>query len=92
MANNIVNVIVKQSITYKGKVFVVNDELAMDAEIATNLSHRNLVTIQASEDLNTDELDGMTVDELREYAEEAGICLIGIHKKADIISAIREAV
>ena len=38
-----------------------------------------------------DELDRMTVAELRDYAEENGVDLGGITKKADIRDAIRAA-
>ena len=38
-----------------------------------------------------DELDRMTVAELRDYAEENGVDLTGVTKKADIREAIRAA-
>lgn len=93
MANNLINVKVVKTITHNGKVVVPNDELTVDAKTADRLVERNLVIVVGEEtvvDEHTEELAGMTVEELKEYASEAGIDLKGISKKADIISAIRE--
>ena len=95
MANNLIRVAAKEVFTYNGKVVVINNELTVCAKIADALVERGLVTVIGEEtvgDENTDELDGMTIDELKEYAAEAGIDLRGKSKKAEILSAIREAV
>ena len=42
-------------------------------------------------DTDVDELDGMTVSQLRVYAETVGIDLGTLTKKADLIEAIRKA-
>ena len=97
MANTRIHVKVTKTFVYNSTVVVPNTELTVDAIVADNLVERNLVIVVGEElgdentDGHTDELDGMTVEELREYASEAGINLKGISKKADIIAAIREA-
>lgn len=110
MANNLVHVRVKETITYNGRVVVNNDELTVDVKTADSLAERNLVTVigevivtdeqtddtdnmgDNNVDNTADELDGMTVDELKEYASEAGVDLKGISRKADIVAAIRKAI
>ena len=46
---------------------------------------------EGDKDDDVDELDGMTVSQLRVYAETVGIDLGKLTKKADIIEAIRKA-
>ena len=49
------------------------------------------VSGKAEDKPEKDELDGMTVNELKAYAETVGIDLGKLTKKADIINAIRKA-
>ena len=51
----------------------------------------NAMTGKAENEPEQDELDGMTVNELRAYAETVGIDLGRLTKKSEIINAIREA-
>lgn len=48
-------------------------------------------TGKADEHADGDELDGMTVNQLKVYAETVGINLGKLNRKADIIEAIRKA-
>ena len=105
MANSVFRVKVKKTFTYDRRVVVPEEYLTVDAKTAQNLSERNLVVVvdeeivedeqvvdeEIVEDEHTDELDGMLVDELKEYAAEAGIDLEGKTRKADIIAVIRKA-
>ena len=94
MANRI-QIKIEQAVVFGGKVVVAGDELTVDAKIADRMVERNLATvvgeIPTDDEHVDDELDGMKVDELIEYAKEAGVDLKGVSKKADIIAAIREA-
>lgn len=100
MANGYIRLKITKTTTYNGRVLVPGEELTADAQKADSLVERKLaevigeepeqVSVQESEQGAGDELDGMTVDELKEYAQEAGIDLKGVTKKSDIIAAIRE--
>lgn len=96
MANNLTQIKIEGTVIVCGKVAVAGDGLTVEAKIADNLVKRNLATVvgnQATDNVHVDdELDDMTVDELKEYAEEAGVDLKGVTKKADIIATIREAI
>ena len=102
MANNLIRLKIENTTVYRGRVIVPGEEIVADAKTADNLVERNIASILGEEivhdnehddehDNANDELDGMTVDELKEYANEAGVDLKGVTKKADIIAAIREA-
>lgn len=82
----IVDAKIADKLSERNLVTVVGEEIVEDeqTDIPGNTGDDNA-------DEHTDELDGMTVDELKEYASEAGIDLKGISKKADIVAAIREA-
>ena len=94
MANKI-QIKIKGTVVVCGKVVVEGDEMTVDVKIADNLVERNLATVVGEAETENghvgDELDDMTVDELKEYAVEAGVDLKGVTKKADIIAVIREA-
>ena len=78
-----------------------DEELTVSVQEANKLVERKLAesigeepeqgSDGESEQGADDGLDSMTVDELKEYTQEAGIDLKGVTKKADIIAAIREA-
>lgn len=102
MANNLIRLKIEKTTTYRGRVLVRDEELNVDAKTADGMVERGLASVvgeivenkqdEDTEDGNAgDELSGMTVDELKEYAAEAGVDLTGKTKKADIIAAIREA-
>lgn len=105
MANNLIRLKIENTTVYGGKVLVRGEELKVDAKTADRMVERDIASIigeevvheeeqeihdENHEDAN-DELAGMNVDELREYAAEAGVDLRGKTKKADILAAIREA-
>lgn len=94
MANKI-QIKIEGTVVVCGKVVVEGDEMTVDAKIADSLVERNLATVvgeaETEDEHVDDELDDMTVDELKEYAVEAGVDLKGVTKKADIIAVIREA-
>lgn len=75
---------------YNARVVVANEELTVDAKVADSLIERGMAEMVESEEDNHAEveLSGMKVDELIEYAKEAGIDLGSATKKADIIAAI----
>ena len=99
MASIFVKTKIESTVIYNGKVYVKGDEVDIEVKKADSLVERNLVTVigetpKQDEDKESsetvDELEQMTVDELKEYATEAGIDLKGKTLKADIIKAIRE--
>lgn len=103
MANNLIRLKIEQTTCYRERVLVPGNEIVADAKSADKLVERGLAVVvgeieepEKADDENTeqenadDELAGMTVDELKEYAAEAGIDLKGKTKKADILAAIRE--
>lgn len=95
MATDRIQIKIEDTVIVGGKVVVAGDELTVDAKIADGLVERNLAMVvgEAESDDNhvDDELDDMTVDELKEYAVEAGVDLKGVTEKDDIIAVIREA-
>ena len=93
MANGYIRLKIAKTMTYNGRVFVPGEELTVDAQKADKLVERKLAEIVGEEHEQgaDDELDSMTVDELKEYAQEAGIDLKGVTRKADMIAAIRKA-
>ena len=97
MVNNKIRLVVKNTLVYDAKVYVAGNELTADEMSANRFVKRNLATVidehvEETEDGHIeDELDDMTVDELKEYAEEAGVNLKGLTRKGDIVNAIREA-
>lgn len=97
MANQKIRLKIEATAVVGGQVRVPGDEVAVDAKAADRLVERNLAIVVGEETPDDehhvdDELAGMTVDELKEYADEAGVDLTGKTKKDDIIKAIREAV
>lgn len=93
MANGYIRLKIAKTMTYNGRVFVPGEELTVDAQKADKLVERKLAEIvdEEPEQGADDELDSMTVDEMKEYAQEAGIDLKGVTRKADMIAAIRKA-
>lgn len=93
MANGYIRLKIAKTTAYNGRVLVPGEGLTVDAQKADRLVERKLAEIVGEEPEQgaDDELDSMTVDELKEYAQEAGIDLKGITRKADVIAAIREA-
>lgn len=95
MANKFIQIKIEQTVAYNSRVLVAGEELTVDAKVADRMVERNLATvvgeIPTDDEHVDDELDDMKVDELIEYAKEAGVDLTGKSKKADIIAAIREA-
>lgn len=101
MANNIIRLKIEKTTICNGRVVVADEEVTVQAKVADNLVERKLAIVVGEEttenegrdhdDNADDELAGMTVDELKEYAAEAGVDLTGKTKKADILAAIREA-
>ena len=96
MATDKIQIKIEGTVIVGGKVVVAGEELTVNAKIADNLVERNLATVvgeaETEDEHVDDELDDMTVDELKEYADEAGVDLKGVTKKADIIATIREAI
>ena len=99
MANGNIRIRFEKTAVCGNSVRVAGDELVVDAKTADRLVERNLATVVGEEPVDTnheeqdaDELTGMTVDELKEYAAEAGVDLTDKTEKDDIIAAIREAV
>lgn len=93
MANGYIRLKIAKTMTYNGRVFVPGEELTVDAQKTDKLVERKLAEIvdEEPEQGADDELDSMTVDEMKEYAQEAGIDLKGVTRKADMIAAIRKA-
>ena len=99
MANELICIKIAKTVAYRGKVYVADDELTTDAKTADSLVEREIAVVIGHEVIDEpedtqdveNELDNMTVAELKEYAEEAGIDLKGLTRRADIISAIRES-
>lgn len=93
MANGYIRLKIAKTTTYNGRVLVPGEELTVDAQKADKLVERKLAEILGEEPEQgaDDELDSMTVDELKEYAQEAGIDLKGVTRKTDMIAAIRKA-
>lgn len=93
MANGYIRLKITKTTTYNGRVLVPGDELTVDVQKADKLVERKLAEIVGEEPEQgaDDELDNMTVDEMKEYAQEAGIDLKGVTRKADMIAAIRKA-
>ena len=96
MAMDNIRIKFEKTAVCRNRVMVPGDELTVDAKTADRMVERNLAIVvgeEPSDEAQTaDELTGMTVDELKEYAVEAGVDLTGKTKKDDIIAAIREAV
>lgn len=103
MANSLIRLKIENTTAYRGRVLVPGEEIKVDAKVADKLVERGLATVvgevadeteqeePAEEEASVDdELAGMNLEELREYAAEAGIDLKGKTKKADILAAIRE--
>lgn len=95
MATDNIRIKFEKTTVCRGQVRVPDDELTVDAKTADRLVERNLAIVVGEEHDDEqhveDELTGMTVDELKEYANEAGVDLKGKTEKDDIIAAIREA-
>lgn len=93
MANGYIRLKIAKTTTYNGRVLVPGEELTVNAQRADKLVERKLAEIVDEEPDQgvDDELDGMTVDELKEYAREAGVDLKDVTRKADMIEAIRKA-
>ena len=93
MANGYIRLKIARTTVYNGRVLVPGEELTVNAQKADKLVERKLAEIVGEEPEQgaDDELDSMTVDELKEYAQEAGIDLKGVTRKADMIAAIRKA-
>ena len=101
MANGYIRLKIVKTTAYHGQVLVPDEERTVNAQEADKLVERKLAEIIGeepeqgsdgeSEQGAGDELDSMTVDELKEYAQEAGIDLKGVTRKADMIAAIRKA-
>lgn len=96
MANQKIRLKIEATAVVCGQVKVPGDEVVVDAKAADRLVERNLAIVVGEETPDDeqhvdDELVGMTVDELKEYANEAGVDIKGKTKKDDIIQAIREA-
>ena len=99
MAKDNIRIKFEKTAVCRNQVRVPGDELTVDAKTADRMVERNLAIVVGEEhdgvnheEQNADdELTGMTVDELKEYAVEAGVDLTGKTEKADIIAAIREA-
>ena len=102
MANNIIRLKIEKTTICNGRVVVVDEEVTVPAKVADKMVERGLATVVGEEFIESadtenddnadDELAGMSVDELKEYAAEAGVDLTGKTKKADILAAIREAI
>lgn len=98
MANDKIRLKIKNTLSYNMRVYVQDDELTVDKKTADSLVERNLAEVIGEEVGNEndshveDELDGLTVKELEEYAKEAGVNLKGLTRKGDIVKAIREAI
>ena len=93
MANGYIRLKIAKTTAYHGRVLVPDEELTVNAQEADKLVERKLAEIVGEEPEQgaDDELDSMTVDELKEYAQEAGIDLKGVTRKADMIAVIRKA-
>lgn len=97
MANNNIRIRFEKTAVCRSRVRVPGDELTVDAKTADRMVERNLAIVVGetpandNNDEHVDELTGMTVDELKEYATEAGVDLKGKTKKDEILAAIREA-
>ena len=103
MANHNIRLKIESTAVVRGQVRVPGDEVTVDAKTADQLVERNLATVVGEETPEgqmtggengqdaDDELTGMTVDELKEYANEAGVDLTGKTERDDILAAIREA-
>lgn len=93
MANGYIRLKIAKTTAYNSRVLVPGEELTVNAQKADKLVERKLAEIVGEEPEQgaDDELDSMTVDELKEYAQEAGIDLKGVTRKADMIAAIRKA-
>lgn len=96
MANGLIRLKIAKTTCYNARVLVPEEEITVNAKVADKMVERGLASIieqleQEETNEETDELESMTVDELKEYATEAEVDLKGATKKADIILAIREA-
>lgn len=97
MANTFIQLRIERTVAYRGRVVIPGEVLVVDAKTADRMVERNLGVVVGEQMQDTgnvnadDELAGMTIDELKEYANEAGVDLTGKTKKAEIIAAIREA-
>ena len=93
MANGYIRLKIAKTTAYNGRVLVPGEKLTVNAQKADKLVERKLAEIVGEEPEQgaDDELDSMTVDELKEYAQEAGIDLKGVTRKADMIAVIRKA-
>lgn len=89
MANDIIRLKIEDTVVVCGAVRVAGDEVTVNAKVADGLVERNLATVIGEQ--HVDELTGMTVEELREYAVEAGVDLTGMTDKDEILAALREA-
>lgn len=93
MVNSTIRLKINSAVVICGRVCVANEEVSVDAKIADRLIERGVATMigkESDEAKNTnDDFDSMTVDELKEYAAEAGIDLAGVTKKADILTKLR---
>lgn len=89
MEHDVIRIRIDSTAVVCGAVRVSGDEVTVDAKTADGLVERNLATVIGEQ--HVDELDGMTVEELKEYASEAGVCLDGISDRDEMVAAIREA-
>lgn len=92
MANSLIRLKIEKTLAYNSRVLIPGEEITLDAKIADIMVERNLATIlgEEQEQIVEDELDKMTLEELKEYAAEADIKLEGVTKKADILAKIRK--
>ena len=93
MANGYIRLKIEKTTTYRGRVVVLGESIDTNVDEAKDFVGKGLATVEngsLEEPVEEDEFDKMTIEELREFAEEAGIDLKGLSKKADIISAIKE--
>ena len=98
MATDKIRIRFEQTAVCCNRVNVPGDEQIVDAKVADRMVERNLATVVHRDPADTDpheqhadELTGMTAEELKEYADEAGVDLTGITDEAEMVAAIRKA-
>ncbi len=97
MADTQVRVRFATTASYNGRVYSVGEEVSMSEEVAGIAVARNIVTFVEPVDMQEpkfteEDFKRMTVVQLEEYADNAGISLAGVTRKADIISVILGAI
>lgn len=88
---------IAKTVSYRGKVLVPNNEILVDEQAAADLVERGMAefleSVPNQQNSETgDELEEMSVDELKEYAQEAGIEVESLTDRAEILQAIKEAI